>query len=342
MKKKTISIKTIAADLGVSTTTVSFVLNGKAREKHISEQMAKRVVEYADKVNYKPNPIAQSLRTGKSNSLVLMVEDISNSFFATLAKIVEDIAYKKGYKVIFCSHENDDKKFEELIDYFTYRMVDGFIIIPSKGVRHKIEQLVEENIPVVLVDRFFDNIPCNIVVVDNKEASYTATHHLIENGYKNIAFITVDLEQSQMIDRLHGYQAATAEINLEPLVLNVPFEKATLPLGKNMIYDFVEENPATDAIFFATNYLTQSALEIFNERKPSIVNNMGLVAFDDNEFFKIYHPSITAVAQPLTDMGTELMRIMVSLLKRKDVKEGVKKVILKAKLNVRNSSLPSP
>lgn len=340
MKKNTISIKTIAADLNISTTTVSFVLNGKAREKHISNELAQKVLDYAEKVNYRPNPIAQSLRTGKSNTLVLMVEDISNSFFAKLAREIEEIAYKKGYKVIFCSHENDDKKVEELIQYFKFRMVDGFIIVPSGGVRHTVEQMIEDNIPLVLVDRYFENLSCNIVVIDNKEASYAATRHLIENGFQKPAFITVDLDQTQMKERLQGYEDAMKEAGLEPLVLSLPFGVASTAQGKNFIYSFVMKNPSIDSLFFATNYLTLSGLEIFNIKDPLLLKKLGLIAFDDNEFFKIYNPSITAVAQPLADIGTELMRLMISLLKRKNVKEGSRKVVLKAELMIRASSSP--
>ncbi len=341
MKKNTISIKTIASDLNISTTTVSFVLNGKAREKHISSELAQKVLDYAEKVNYRPNPIAQSLRTGKSNTLVLMVEDISNNFFARLAREIEEIAYKKGYKVIFCSHENDDKKVEELIQYFKFRMVDGFIIVPPSGIRNTVEQLIEDNIPVVLVDRYFENLSCNVVVIDNKEAAYAATRHLIANGFKNTGFITVDLEQTQMKERQQGYEDAMNESNLTPIILHVPFDVARAPQGKNLIYNFVSKNSEIDSLFFATNYLTQSGIEIFNSKDPSFLSKVGFVAFDDNEFFKIYNPSITAVAQPLSDIGTELMRLMISLLKRKNVKEGSRKVVLKAELIIRASSSPS-
>lgn len=338
MKSKSISMKTIASDLGISTTTVSFVLNGKAREKHISDELTQKVEDYAKKVNYKPNPIAQSLRTGKSNTLALMVEDISNDFFAKLARIIEEVAYDKGYKVVFCSHENNDKKFEELINYFRFRLVDGFIIVPSPGVRNTVERLIEENVPVVLVDRYFENLACNAVVIDNKEAAKTAGKHLIEAGFKNIAFITVNMQQTQMNDRLQGYEEAIAEAGLRRLILRIPFEAAREIQGKRLIYEFVANHPEIDAIFFSTNYLTQSGLEIFNIKDPDFISRIGLVAFDDNNFFKICNPSITAVAQPLQDIGSETMRLMAALLKRKNVKEASRKVVLSADLVVRQSS----
>src|SRR5690606_23914944 len=101
MRKKRVSIKDIAADLNISVTTVSFVLNGKAEEKHISKKLTKKVLEYVEKLNYKPNQIAQSLRTGESNILVFMGEDIANSFFSNLAWLIEALASKKGSQVLF-------------------------------------------------------------------------------------------------------------------------------------------------------------------------------------------------------------------------------------------------
>lgn len=163
MKRKAVSIKNIATELNISATTVSFVLNGKAKEMHISDTLAKKILEYVKWINYKPNQTAQSLRTGKSKILVFMVEDISNSFFSKLARILEDIAYQNGYRLIFCSNENDDDKSKELIELFNFRQVDGFIIVPSPGIRDIITNLIDENIPVVLLDRYFDGLDCDSV-----------------------------------------------------------------------------------------------------------------------------------------------------------------------------------
>ncbi|MHA6728352.1 LacI family DNA-binding transcriptional regulator [Chryseobacterium sp. A301] len=341
MKKQGISIKTMASDLNISTTTVSFVLNGKAKEKHISPELTKKVLDYAKKVNYKPNLIAQSLRTGKSHTLVLIVEDISNNFFARLARIIEDIAYSKGYKVIFCSHENNDQKFAELIEYFKFRMMDGYIIVPPAGSREAIEELSEQNVPIVLVDRLYENIQSNAVVIDNRQAAYSATKHLLNNGYKSTAFVTVDLEQTQMLDRLQGYEDAMEEKGLSPLVLNLPFAQAREQKGKNLIDSFMVKNSKIDSLFFATNYLTQSGLETPRIKNKLFARELGVVAFDDNDFFRIYHPSITAVAQPLQEIGAETMRLMLGALKRKNVQLGARKVILNAELMERESSQPS-
>ena len=339
MKKKTVSIKTIAENLNISVTTVSFVLNGKAKEKHISKLLTQKVLDYAKEVNYKPNQIAQSLRTGKSKILVFMVEDISNSFFSKLARIIEDIAYEKGYKVIFCSNENDDEKSKELISVFKFRQVDGFIIVTSPGIKSTIEELIEENIPVVLLDRYFAGLECNSVVIDNKEAAFNATSHLIQNGYKNIGFITTDSDQTQMQDRLIGYEKATDDCGLNKQILKIPYIETSDGKSKASIKTFIETFKTLDAVFFATNYLTQSGLEVFKENAPHLMHDLGIITFDDNELFKIYSPSITAVSQPLNEISNELMKVLMPLLKHKEIEDkDVKNIVLKAELVIRESS----
>jgi len=338
MKKKQVSLKSIAEALNISSTTVSFILNGKAKEKHISAQLTKKVLDYVAEIKYQPNQLAQSLRTGKSNILVFMVEDISNSFFAKLARVIEDIAYKKGYKVIFCSNENDDNRSIELINLFKLRQVDGFIIVPSPGLKSTISKLIDENTPVILLDRYFEEMDCNIVVINNREASYIATQHLINNKYKNIIFITTDTLQTQMLDRLEGYKQAIIEHGLVPQILSIPYKSAHTAEGNKLIINFIKNAHSKDAIFFATNYLTLKALEAFKAQPTELTAPLGIVAFDDNEFFSVLTPTITAVSQPLWEMGNQLMALMLNLLKNNDSTSLTQKIVIDAELIVRDSS----
>lgn len=268
-----------------------------------------------------------------------MVEDISNNFFSKLARIFEDIAYDKGYKVIFCSNENDDEKSIELINLFKFRQVDGFVIVPSPGIKDTINELISDNIPVVLLDRFFDVLNCNSVVIDNEKASFDATQHLIDNQFKNIGFITIAPNQTQMQGRLAGYLKAINQNGIKPHTLEIPYNEVYKGKGKEHIKKFFDTERDLDAVFFATNYLTQTGLEIFKENNPSLINNLGIVSFDDNDMYKIYSPTITSVSQPLNEISTKLMEIMLPLLKKKDVTEVTHKVMVNAELVIRESSL---
>ncbi|WP_417444489.1 LacI family DNA-binding transcriptional regulator [Joostella sp.] len=339
MRKKRVSIKDIAAHLNISVTTVSFVLNGKAEEKHISKELTKKVLEYARKVNYSPNQIAQSLRTGKSKILVFMVEDISNPFFALLARLVEDIAYQKGYKVLFCSNDNDDGKSIELINLFRDRQVDGFIIVPSPELEGTVKSLLLDNIPVVILDRYFSSLEANYVLTNNKEATEVAVNHFIENGFKNIAYITIDAIQSQMEDRLLGYVSVAKQQGIPNLSLEIPFEETTRGNSEVYIRKFMKQHPSIDAFLFATNYLTLAGLKVIKKDYPGLIEKVGIITFDDNELFETYSPSITAISQPMQEMANNAMSLILSLINKKKAFDDFERITLKSSLKVRESSV---
>jgi LacI family transcriptional regulator len=339
MKRKTVSIKDIADELKISITTVSFVLNGKAKEKHISTALTQKVLDYAKLINYRPNQLAQSLRTGKSKILVFMMEDLSNNFFSKLARIFEDIIYDKGYKVIFCSNGNDDEKSKELINFFKFCQVDGFIIVPSPGIKDTIGDLVNDNIPVVLLDRYFEDLDCTSIVVDNNQATYEGTVHLVNNQFKNIGFITTTSDQTQMKDRLLGYEKAVEDHNLRSHVLQIPYHEIFNGKAKQYIQDFLDCNIDLDAIFFATNYLGQSGLEVFKENNAGSYDGLGIISFDDNDMFKLYDISITSVSQPMFEICSKLTELIFGLLNKTDLSEKPQKIILKTELIIRESSI---
>ena len=340
MKNKRISIKDIAKALDVSITTISFVLNGKGEERKISKEVIKKIEDYVEEVNYRPNQVAQSLRTGKSKILVFMVEDIGNIFFAKIGRIIEDIAYKKGYKVLFASTDNDDVRSRELINVFHERQVDGFIIVPSPGIKEDVAQLMASDIPVVLCDRYFEDLDTNYVMLDNYGAAEEGTLHLIKNGYKNIAFVTIETDQNQMVERAEGYKNTVETAGLPVNIIPIPFSETHSEKGKAILRKvFTIKDSKIDSVLFSTNYLTQNCLELINEISPSLKHELGIITFDDDPFFKINSPSISSIAQPLQSIGEECMNIMFKLLKDKDRKnKATTKITLDAHLIERDST----
>ena len=320
MKKKRPSLKDIAEVLNVSTTTVSFVLNGKGEEKKISKELIAKVEAYLKEINYKPNLVARSLRTGSTRVLVFMVEDISNHFFSKVGRLIEDISYKNDYRVLFCSTENDLKRTQDLIHLFHERQVDGFIIVPPLGIEDDIKHLMDHDTPVILFDRKIPSLNTDYVVINNFEGAKTSTKHLIDSGYKNIAYITVDLDQGQMQDREAGYRAAIEEAGLKETTLKLPFSTTAVNESREKLKNFIKDHNDIDAIFFATNYLSQSGLKGIHQIDPNLINKLGIISFDDSGFFEMYSPTISAFAQPIEEMAEQLMRIMLKKLKEKDTK----------------------
>jgi LacI family transcriptional regulator len=140
---KKVSLKQVALAAGVSSSTVSLILNGKARKMRISESLEKKVIRISQKMGYHPNQLAISLRTGKSRMIGLIVESISGRFFASMAKVIEDEAEKQGYRVVYCSTENDPKKGDDLIRMLSQRQVDGYLITPTSGMEEDVKRLYE-------------------------------------------------------------------------------------------------------------------------------------------------------------------------------------------------------
>lgn len=333
---KQLSIKDIARIAGVVPSTVSFVINGKEKEMRISEEMAKKIRKIIKETGYVPNRSAASLRTGKTHVIGLIVEDISNRFFASLAKAIEDIAYQVGYRLVYCSTENDDKKGTELIRML-HKQVDGFIVTPTSGMKEEVLKLKKAKKPVVLLDRYFTDVDIPSVLVDNKVGIQSGVQLLADKGYKKIAFVVTALEQMQMQDRLNAFKASAKAHRLlyTDLILELPFaaEEDAYEAG---IKDFLTHHQDIDAIFFATNYLAIQGLKVLQELKWKIPSRVAVLSFDDHEIFKLYTPAITSISQPIAAIareGIENLRLQMNAQKVPAVKE----LLLPSELIVRKS-----
>jgi LacI family transcriptional regulator len=335
--KKKLSIVDIANHLNISKTSVSFILNGRAQEKRISEELVERVNKFVEEVGYKPNSLAKSLRTGKSNIIGLMVEDISNPFFAAIARLIEDRAYKNGYKIIYCSTDNDTTKTQDLIGMFQDRHVDGYIIAPPEGIEENIANLQKYNLPVVLFDRYLPNVQTDYVVVDNLNSTYNATNLLIDQGFKNIAFITFSSEQTQMLDRMAGYKKAVAEAKMTESIKEIKFNQDSEKIIEP-IHEFLSQNKQLDAILFGTNHVGVCGLKVINKMGLKVPDDLAIISFDDYDVFELYSPSVTAIAQPIEEIADRVITLLLNKLNGKLEIEDKQEITIPTKMNIRDSS----
>lgn len=336
--KKRVSIADIARQLNISVTTVSFILNGKAKEMRISDALIKKVEALVQQTNYQPNVLAKSFRTGKTNTIGLLVEDISNPFFASIARQIEDIAYKRGYKIIYGSTEDNLEKTRDLINMFTDRHVDAYIITAPEGIEEELKTLMEMKKPLVLFDRYYPGLETNYVGVDNFTATYDAIRHMVEMGHKEIAFITTNSNQSQMTDRLAGYKKAMSEKGLSTNIKKITYTPEDGRKVISQIITYLQSKRSVDAVFFATNYLLAKGLEAFAFQGWKVGENLAVVSFDDHEFFALFNPSITAVSQPVSEIANQLITLLLNELENPGT--GEKTFLqLPARLMIRESSL---
>ena len=337
MLKKKISIHDIARELKVSATTISFVLNGKAEEKRISGPVKERILSYVKEIGYQPNLVAKSLRTGETRILGMLVEDIADPFFSTIARIIEANAYKHQYKLFFSSTENDPEKAKSLIQTFRERQVDGYIIAPSPGIEENINQLLRDNFPVILFDRYYPGIPTHNVVVENYQGSFKAVQHFIENGYSSIALVTLDSDQTQMIDRKQGYCEAMQQAQLPVNMLQIKFQTSEAEI-QEAIKAYLQQNPQIEAVLFATNYLANHGIQAIISLNLQIPADIAVISFDDTPYFSMFSPTITAVVQPVKSISENVIEKMLTLLKNKQHNPPDETIVLPVELVVRKSS----
>jgi len=336
---KKVSIKDIAAITGTSPTTVSFVLNGKAEEMRISVAITKKIFAAAKKYGYKPNQIAVSLRTGQSKIIGLIVESIGGAFFGALAKVIEMEADKYGYRIIYCSTENNLKKGQEMIQMLSNQQVDGYIITPTVGMEKDIQELIVNKKPVVLIDSYFPGLNVAHVLVNNYEGVKQGISKFIEAGYRKIGFVTVDLDLIQIKERLRGYKetikAAGIKVNNQ-LVLKLAYN-ITKEDALKAIDAYLKNNPALEAVFFATNYLGMRGLQSIVSAGLSIPGDIAMISFDDHEIFSLYPPGITAIQQPIEEIGFKAMDLLLTSLGKKTTLLKTDKIEIEPRLIERGS-----
>lgn len=262
------SIKDIAKEAKTSISSVSLVLNGKAKGKRISDALAERIKEAAERLGYHPNLIAVGLRTGKSKTVALVVEDISNHFFSSLAKTIEDEAKAYGYNVVFCSTENNVTKGKEVIRMLWNQQMDGYRITPITGIEKEIIRLVANGRPVVLMDGNLKETDIPYVVVNNFEGMQNGIELLIKKGYKNIGYVTVDQDKKRYAFAIGISNSKTSIIKtaFATTVIFIDPQQVILPVSNFSSYIYKETrtanfvNLSANGVSYTWNFGDGSAL----------------------------------------------------------------------------------
>ncbi|MDR6565675.1 transcriptional regulator, LacI family [Chitinophaga ginsengisegetis] len=313
---KRLTLKDVAKMAGVAPSTVSFVLNGKGKQMRIRDEVATRIMQVAEKSGYEPHRMAVNLRTGQSKTLGLIVESISGSFFASLAKTIETEAERKGYNVVYCSTENNAQKGGELIRMLGRQMVDGYLITPAPGMEKEIQQLVQQHKPVVLMDSYFPSIKTPYVLINNFDGVQQGMKHLISKGFTKIGFVMVDVKLIQIEERLRGYTTALKEHKIpvkKKYILQLQYHRQRED-SLNELQAFIEANPELDAIFFSTNYLGILGLEVIARMGLKMPDDIAVLCFDDHDIFRLYPPGISVIEQPIEGIAKTAIDLLMHQL----------------------------
>lgn len=340
MKKKT-SLADIAKALGVSKTLVSMVLNGKGNQNGINEDTQKRVWAKAKELNYKPNLMARSLRTGKSNTIGLIVSDISNAFYAQMCRAVEDAANKQNYTVLFGSSDEKPEKEQQLIQMLRDRLVDGLVLSTTQDNIEGIQELKEDKYPFVLIDRTIPSVETPYVTADNFQGGRDAVQHLIDKGYRRIGLLRISPSHLTSIsERVRGYREAleTNGIAYDPdLVREVPYNNIQETIATT-IPELLALPEPVEAIFVLNNNLATGALQSISKLGLKIPEDIALLSFDDIDLFRLFNPAVSVVAQPIREMGTKAVELLIEKINNGEKSNVEDHIVLPTELIVRKST----
>lgn len=340
MKFEAVTIKDIAKALGLSTSTVSRALRDSYE---ISPETKKLVLEYAEKINYHPNPIALSLKERRSLSIGVVVSEIANSFFSQAIDGIESIAYKNGYNVIISQTRESAEREQINLNYLTSRSIDGLVVSVSAETKDfsTLKELHARGMPIVFFDRIVNEINTHKVIVNNYKGAYDATVTLIKEGFHTIAAITNSALLSITRDRLAGYKAALADHGMtesDSLIKFCPHGGLLQEEVDEKTIELLKTDPRPDAILALGDKITTGCLRVLKEQKLKVPDDVALMGFSNSEITELIDPSLSIIKQPAFQMGEIATTLLLQVIESKHPVTDFETKVLEPQLVLRDSS----
>ncbi len=312
-----ITIKEIANLLEISSTTVSRVLAGHARKYRISQKTEELVRETANKYNFQPNQVAQQLRLKRTNTIGLIIPDISNPFFANLARMAEQELRNKGKMILLCNTNDSTELEKETLSLITGRQVDGLLIAPvgQQGEHFK----MMKGTPIVFIDRYFRELSIPYVSTHNENGAYQASKYLIKKGHTHIACIQGLMHTISNQDRVNGFLRATAEFHLPEEQVNLLGDNFSIENGYKSAKILLEQEDPPTAIFALNNQIAIGVLLAAKDLGKVIPDDFSLISFDEQPYFQLTSPPITTISQPIAQIGIEAVKMLFKLIDNEKV-----------------------
>jgi len=307
------TIKDVAELAGVSIATVSHVIN---KTRFVSEELSERVLRAIDELSYHPNPLGRGLRKGKSYTIAVFLPDPRNQFFQIMSQGIEEQAEQNNYSISYCHIYEEPSRERAYIELLSQRAIDGFIVAPTSQGRENLEVLLKKEIPVVLVDRYMQDLPVDQVFSDSETGAYNATKHLLELGHRNIGVLLGIRGIETIKERLTGYRKALQEYD-------VPFDEHLVVDGYSQIEegfvaaDHLLENKKVTAIFGSNNQMMLGALMSIRKRGIKCPEEISLIGFDDLDWTAVMSPALSVVDQNPYEIGYQAGKLLFERIEGK-------------------------
>jgi LacI family transcriptional regulator len=325
---KRTTIADVARLAGVGAMTVSRTING---HPYVSDAVARRVQAAIRKLNYRPNVAAQMLNGRPSSTIGLVLPDLRDPFFAALTHSVQQTAREHHYQVWVAASNSDDEVERMEVEDMVARAVDGLLLVPARSDVAYLRQFSSWGVPMVAIDRFPAGSGADSVEVENAQGSRVAVEHLIAHRRRRILCFGYDGAQPTIGARVQAYRAAMKMAKLSALVHVSP--QSTPPSVAEACRAIEQNRP--DAIFATNNLSTLRALEALHQMRLRVPRQVALIGFDDVDPWRVVAPSVTAIRQPVHEMGTLAVRILLDRIKNRS--RSAVRTILPVRLMLRAS-----
>lgn len=330
------TVADVAKKAGVSVSTAARVLSGRG---YAADETRRLVLDAAKELGYVPNQIARSLRTRQTRMIGLLIGDVENSFYSTIARNVESVAKDAGYHVVLCNSDDDAETEREYLKLLEGMRVDALIVTPTLKNRPHLARLMDKGIVIVQMDRRVDGLAADAIVVDNEAGAASAVAYLVDAGHTRIGILTGELEVPTASQRLAGFRRALIEHEIpvrDELIKTGSFHR------EHAIEDAAEligVKPAPTAIFAANNILAEAALIALGQAGLRVPRDVSVVAFDDLPWMGMVAPAVTTLRQPTADMARSAMELVLRRL-REGLEGPPSTIVFRTQLVERGSVAP--
>lgn len=332
--EKRLNIAEVAELAGVSTATVSRVLNDYP---FVKENTKNKVLKVIRETNYRLNAVARNLRRKKTHSIGVIISNVLSPFYSVIAKAVEDVAITNNYSTILCNGGDDPEKERKYLKVLHENRVDGIILSPTGKNADYLNFLLSSAIPISFIDRTVQGVECDCVMVNNSEASFHATELMIRKGFRRIGYISGPLDIITGFERFEGFVSALKKYGRKVDESLIKYGDFSLDSGKEKMRELIE-NTDIDAVFVANNDMATGAYILISERKLKIPGDIGFLMFDDPVWTTLTTPQVTAVSQPVYTLGSTGADLLFKRIKDpKYIDQKPVKVILETHLIERES-----
>jgi LacI family transcriptional regulator len=326
------TIADVARECGAGSMTVSRVMNGK---KHVSDAMTKRVRAAIVKLGYEPNEAARILKGQPPRTIGLIVPDLADPFFSTCAHAVQQLAAKHGYMTLLFACEGQKNTEAEELRMMKSRNIAGILIVPSNvSSDHELKELRVRGVPIVMLDRTLPDLDAGEVMVENREGAHKAINHLIEHGHRQILCVGYDSRFNSIGQRISGYREAMTEAGLKPQLLILNRETSISP----QLLKRLRSTQRPSALFTLNNVTTTNVLHALQRANISVPREVAIIGFDDLDLASLLAVPLTAVRQPVAELGRSAARLLLDWIRFGSRAEYLSpRVILPTELVIRQS-----